>query len=272
MSDEHYATNERWWSERARFHLDTEMYREFVTRLRNGHDALLPFDDRVLGPLDGKRVLHLQCHVGTDTLSLARRGAVVTGLDFSADALERARALATELEISATFVQGNAAELPDDLEGAFDLVYTSYGALCWLGDLRAWASGIAARLASGGRLVVIDGHPIQHALGDEPITDHLVLRYPYLGGQPDAFDNTGSYADRSAPTEHTRVVEWAHGLGTVIDAVLGSGLVLDQLTEHPEAYSRVAEGMVRGPDRLWRLPEPLHGRFPFTFTLVAHKP
>ena len=271
--NEHYATNERWWSERARHHLDTEMYREFVQRLREGKDALLPFDDQVLGSLEGLRVLHLQCHVGTDTLSLARRGAHVTGLDFSADALEQARALAQELDLKATFVQGNAIALPDELTGPFDLVYTSYGALCWLSDLRAWARCIAARLASGGRLVVIDGHPVQHALAEDPVGgNNLVLGYPYLGSQPDTFDNPGSYADRTIPTEHNRVVEWAHGLGTVVNAVIGSGLVVDSLTEHPEAYCQLVEGMVRGPDRLWRLPEPLHGRYPLTFTLVAHKP
>ena len=272
MGDD-YATNQRWWSERARFHPDTEMYREFVQQLRDGGDTLLPFDDRILGPLEGLKVLHLQCHIGTDTLSLARRGADVTGLDFSEDALQRARALADELGLSASFVQGNAVDLPETLRGPFDLVYTSYGALCWLGDLHAWAAGIAPRLASGGRLVVIDGHPLWHAVADEPIAgERLVLSYAYLGSEPETFENQGSYADRSVATEHNRVVEWAHGLGTLVNAVLASGLVVEELSEHPEGYCKLVDGMVRGRDRLWRLPEPLHGRYPLSYTLVARRP
>ena len=272
MSDELYEANEKWWSERARYHLDTDMYREFVDRLRTGKDALLPFDDRVLGSLTGLHVLHLQCHVGTDTLSLARRGATVTGLDFSSDAVQTARRLSEELGIPATFVQGNAVALPDDL-GTFDLVYTSYGALCWLQDLTAWANGIAARLRPGGRLVVIDGHPVWGALDDDPVQgDKLLLGYTYMEGVPHRWDNPGSYAKRDAATKHNHVWEWFHSLGEIVNAVIGAGLVVEELTEHPEAFCALFDGMVRGEDRLWRLPEPVHGRFPLTFTLAARQP
>lgn len=269
-----YETNEAWWSERARAHRDTPLYAHYIRNLRGAGDSLLPFDDRVLGDLSGVRALHLQCHIGTDTLSLAKRGATVTGVDFSQDALDQAAQLAADVGLDARWVRGNAVDLPPTLVGPWDLVYTGYGALCWLHDLDAWAAGIAARLVSGGRLVVIDGHPLASAL-DERALDGPVLRlkYPCLAqGGPTRFDEPGSYADRALATQHNQIDEWFHGLGEIVQAVLGAGLVLERLDEHPEGYFQACPQMTRGPDGLWRLPEPLHGRFPLTFTLVARAP
>ncbi len=274
MSTESYADNERWWDERAAFHLDTPMYREFVERLRDGHDALLPFDNRVLGDVDGLDVLHLQCHVGTDTLSLARRGARVTGVDFSEASLQQARGLAADLGIEASFVHGNAIDLPVSLQGPFDLVYTSYGVLCWLDDLMPWAAGIASRLRPGGRLVVIDCHPLWRSRADKPLVDGgVLLRYPYLPQRAAMrFDDAGSYASPTQKTEHDTNHDWSHGIGAMFGAVRRAGLSIDRFEEHPEGYYQATPTMTRGSDRLWRLPEPLHGQFPLTFTLVAKAP
>lgn len=274
MTDDFYATNLRMWDERASFHLETPEYAAFVDRLRRGEDALLPFDDRVLGDLRGLDVLHLQCHVGTDTLSLARRGARVVGVDFSTEALAKARALSSELGIEATFVQGDALDLPADLTGPFDLVYTSYGVLCWLGDLHAWARGVASRLREGGRFIVIDGHPLSVALAEQSIAgETLVLGRSYLGrGEPDRWDDPGSYADPAASTQHNTSYEWTHSLGDIVTAVAQAGLVVETLTEHPETFWPFSPAFERGADRLWRLPAPLHGRYPLVFTLVARRP
>ncbi|MEM6995549.1 MAG: class I SAM-dependent methyltransferase [Myxococcota bacterium] len=269
-----YRDNERWWSERASFHLATPMYAEFVQRLRDGADALLPFDDHVLGDVTGLDILHLQCHVGTDTLSLARRGATVTGLDFSEEALAQARGLGRDLGLAAEFVHGNAVALPETVRGPYDVVYTSYGALCWLHDLQLWAAGIAARLRPGGRLIVIDCHPLWRARASPPFDERgLVLQEPCLS-QPaaDAHQAEGSYADPEATTRHNTAHDWWHGIGSVLDAVLRSGLVLEHFEEHPESYYQGDASMVRGDDRLWRLPEPHHGRYPLTFSLVARAP
>lgn len=273
MSDDHYQTNERWWSERASFHLQTPMYREFVEQLRQGGDALLPFDDAVLGSVQGKSILHLQCHVGTDTLSLARRGATVTGVDFSETALQQARALGKDLGIDAQFVHGNAIDLPDSLSGPYDIVYTSYGVLCWLSDLGAWARGIAARLRPGGRLVVIDGHPLRRSIAEDNgvVGERVTLAYPYLSGPPpERFEEGGSYANAAAKTEHNAVYEWSHGVGDVVTAILDAGLTLDVLREHPESFYCAFKGMVQGADRLWRFEGPLRERYPLTLTVVAH--
>jgi len=176
-----YEANRRVWDERARFHHETAIYRELIDRLRASQDTLLPFDDRVLGNLTGLKVLHLQCHIGTDTLSLARRGAKVIGVDFSAEAVERARALSNEISIPAEFRIADVYRLQNVLSGQFDLVYTSYGVLCWLHDLAEWARVAAGFVTPGGRLVVIDDHPLAAAAADSGIGgDRLTLGWPYL--------------------------------------------------------------------------------------------
>ncbi len=273
MDDDASTTNRRHWDERADFHLDTPMYREFVARLQAGHDALLPIDDRVLGEVGGLDVLHAQCHVGTDTLSLVRRGARVVGVDFSPRAIAQAQALSARLGLPARFVVGDVLDLPADLGGPFDLVYTSYGVLCWLGDLSRWARQLAAQLRVGGRLVVIDGHPLSSAILPDGIGgDRVTLQHRYLGdGTPERWRATGSYADPTVATAHDESVEWDHSLGEVVTAVAAAGLRVESLVEHPETFYRFSPALQRGDDRLWRLPPPLHGRFPLSFSLVARR-
>jgi len=269
-----YALNRARWDERARFHLDTDFYGRYVARLRAGGDCLLPWDDAVLGDLEGLDVLHLQCHVGTDTLSLARRGARVTGVDFSAEAVAKARELAEELGIEARFVVGDVLKLDEVLGGDFDLVYASYGVLCWIGDLRRWSEVAAGFLRPGGRLVLIEDHPLSAAVADEqPDPSKLLLDWPYLGtGAPIFYEQPGSYADRDAKTEHDRAAEWSHGLGAIVQAVLDAGLALRRLTEHPESFWPRLESMVLGDDGLWRAPPELAGKYPYAFTLEAVRP
>lgn len=265
--------NLRHWDERAGFHLDTPMYREFVARLQAGHDALLPIDDRVLGDVTGLHVLHAQCHVGTDTLSLVRRGAAVVGVDFSPRAIAQAQALSASLGLPARFVVGDVLDLPATLGGPFDLVYTSYGVLCWLGDLPRWARQLAAQLRPGGRLVVIDSHPLSTAILPGGIGhDALTLQHRYLGdGTPERWRAAGSYADPSCATVHDETLEWDHSLGDVVNAIAAAGLRVESLVEHPETFYGFHPALQRGDDRLWRLPPPLHGRFPLTFSLVARR-
>lgn len=274
MTSDCYEVNRRLWDERARFHVDTEMYREFIGRLRAGQDTLLPFDDRVLGELTGLKVLHLQCHIGTDTLSLARRGAKVVGVDFSEQSIARARALSTELAIPAEFLIADVYRLREVLSGQFDLVYTSYGVLCWLADLAEWARIAADFVVPDGRLVVIDGHPLTTSAADDGVRgNRLTLDWPYLpGADPIRDESSGSYADPSRPVDQRESFQWSHGLGEIVQSVIDAGLTVTRMDEHAEGFWPRFEGMIRNPDRTWRLPHPLHGRYPMTFTLVARKP
>lgn len=268
-----FARNHAWWEERAALHEDTPLYREMLEKLEAGGDTLLPFDDAVLGDIRGVDVVHLQCHLGTETLSLARRGARVTGVDYSETAVNRARALARRLAVDARFVHSSVQELDRTLDETFDLVYTSYGVLLWLDDLTRWAQVVAHLLRPGGRLILIDTHPLAMSLADDHVSDPLRVRFPYLAGKtPLRFDAAGSYAARDAHTTHNVTYEWPHGLGEIVQSVLDAGLRLTVLTEHPEIFFPAWPELVPTRPGLWRLPDSLHGQYPLTFTLVAVKP
>lgn len=276
MTREAYEANHRVWEERARFHLETPMYRGYLERLRAGGDTLLPFDDAVLGDLRGRRVLHLQCHVGPDTLSLARRGAEVVGVDFSGEAVEQATKLAREFALAdrVRFLRSDIYALPDVLEGEFDLVYTSYGALCWLHDMGAWAKVAARYVRPSGRLIAIDSHPMGDSIDDEfKGGEQPRLQYRYFAQpEPLRFEDGVNYADPDRKSEHSVSYAWIHSLQDILQSVLDAGLKLTQFREHPECYWRRFPNMTLGEDGLYRLPDELHGRWPLTFSLEARRP
>jgi SAM-dependent methyltransferase len=221
----------------------------------------------------GLDVLHLQCHIGTETLSLARRGARVVGVDFSTEAIAQARALADDLQIDAEFLEADVLRLEDSLSRRFDLVYASYGVLCWIGSLPAWAKVAAAFLVPGGRLVLIDGHPIAAAIAKDGLCgDRIKLDWPCLPGEgPIRIDTPGSYAAPDAETQKHERYQWPHGIGEILQAVIDAGLRVERFEEHTEASYGSHPGMIRTTDDRWRLPDPLHGRYPLLFTLVARK-
>jgi len=268
------ATNLAHWDERAPAHAASPDYdvERFLADPAFLSDALR-FDLPRLGDVAGLRGVHLQCHIGTDTISLARLGALMTGLDFSPAALHQAGRLARATGADVTFVQ---AELHRALEvlpaAAFDLVYTGLGALCWLPEVHRWAEVVAALLRPGGRLFLREGHPVLWSL-DEERADALVIGYPYFEHEaPLVFDEPGTYVDTDVTFTHTASHSWNHGLGEIVTAVLDAGLVLTQLVEHdsvpwnalPGQMSQLENGEWRVTDR----PE----RLPHTYTLQARKP
>jgi len=264
--------NRAYWDERAGFHLDTEFYQRQVRRLSSGGHSLLPLEVRELGDISGLDVLHLQCHVGTDTLSLARLGANVTGVDFSRVAVDRAAALSKTLGIRARFEQMEIRAAGEHFAGQFDLVFTSYGVISWLPDLDVWASSIVRCLRPGGRFYIVEMHPLAFALADDLARqgDGLALAYPYLSrSEPLQFDEPGSYADRERLTTANSTREWSWSLADVITALLGAGLELQWLREHADGFYPQLPDMRAGEDGHYRLPEPLHGRYPLTFSILA---
>ena len=158
MTD-HVEMNRRNWDERAAIHARDTTGDYMLDRFRAGEDALHAIEAAELGDISGKRVLHLQCHIGRDTLCLVRRGATVTGLDFSSAALSVARRLSDETGLKADFVEGTVDQAPDLTPGPFDLVFTTWGTICWLPDVKTWAKVIASVLAPGGELYFADAHP-----------------------------------------------------------------------------------------------------------------
>ncbi|MGH3709819.1 MAG: class I SAM-dependent methyltransferase [Pseudonocardiaceae bacterium] len=211
--------------------------------------GVVRFDRPRLGDLTGRRGVHLQCHIGTDTLSLTRLGARMTGLDFSSAALAHARRLA---ERAGTDIDFHEAEVYDAIDAlgaeAFDLVYTGVGALCWLPDVARWGRVVAELLRPGGRLFICEGHPMFWSLDET--SDVLTLRYPYFEhAEPVVSDEPGTYVQTEVVFPHGLSHSWNHGLGEIITAVLDAGMRLTQLVEHERAMGGASRTHGRGRRR-----------------------
>ena len=179
-------------------------------------------------------MLHLQCHFGLDTLSWAREGAVVTGVDFSEAAIAQARALAAECGIDARFVVSDVYAAPEKLDARFDIVFTGYGALIWLPDMTRWARVVSHFLKPGGTFYIAEFHPFESVFDDEPGVEDLRVRYPYFPqGAPVRFESEFSYAGPSVQLEHRTTYEWPHGIGEVVTALIDAGLRIEFLHEFP---------------------------------------
>ena len=268
------AVNRANWDERAPAHAASPGYavERFLADPTFLSDVVR-FDLPRLGDVRGLRGVHLQCHIGTDTVSLARLGAHMTGLDFSPVALAQARSLAAGAGADVEFVEAELHQAPEILgEGSFDLVFTGVGALCWLPSIRDWAGVVAALLRPGGRLFLREGHPMLWTLADRD--DHLlVVEHAYFEREePEVWDEPGTYVETETAFVHSITHEWNHGLGEIVSALLGVGMELTMLTEHdsvpweamPGQMEKVGPGEWRLTDRPWRLPH--------TYTLQAVKP
>jgi SAM-dependent methyltransferase len=269
-----FAANEALWDAWTAVHSTGEFYD--LAGFREGGIRLRPYELEMVGDVTGKSLLHLQCHFGIDTLSWARLGAVVTGADLSPAGVKLARSLAVELGFpEARFVRSNVYDLPDALEGTFDIVYTSRGVLGWLPDVRAWARVVAHFVAPGGRFFITEIHPVAQVFEDEGVAPgELRLVYPYWEhAKPLTFEVKGSYADPAADvgddlTEHS----WDHGLGEIVSALIDAGLRIDALVEHPFLDWKVDFLVEDGDNGRWRLPPDAGGELPLMFSLLASKP
>jgi SAM-dependent methyltransferase len=245
-----------------------------VEGFKAGGSSLRPFEVEEMGPVEGKRLVHLQCHFGLDTLSWARRGAAVAGVDFSEPAVEAAQALADELALDARFVAGDAYEAPTALGNErFDIVYTGLGALNWLGDLDRWAAVVESLLEPGGFLYLAEFHPFGEVFGDEELT---VKRSYFQDAAGERFEGpAGTYADMEAQTEHNATHEWTHPISQVLTAVLGAGLRIESFREHDFTLFEAWPMLERHPDELeigdvYRWPDG-HPRLPLIYSLRARK-
>jgi SAM-dependent methyltransferase len=225
--------------------------------------GVVRFDLPLLGDISGQRGAHLQCHIGTDTISLARLGADMTGLDFSPAAIEQARRIAGLAGADVRFVEADIYQAVAVLgAGTFDLVYTGIGALCWLPDIRRWAGVVAGLLRNGGRLFIREGHPMLWSL-DETRPGVLAVEYPYFErDEPMIFDDEGTYVRTDAVFTQNRTHSWNHGLGEMITGLMAEGMELTGLAEHdsvpwealPGQMEQIGGGEWRLADRPWRLP------------------
>jgi SAM-dependent methyltransferase len=273
MSD-YLEINRANWDERAAPHAASPGYRvaEFAEDPAYISDVVR-FDLPRLGDVAGLRGVHLQCHIGTDTLSLARLGARMTGLDFSGESLAQARAIAAFSPTEIDFVQSDVYSARDVLEGEFDLVFTGIGAIGWLPDIKRWAQTVASLLAPGGRLFIREGHPVLWALDYDRTDGLLSITEPYFEQkEPQVWDEPGTYVESDHEFQNTVTHEWNHGLGEIVTAVLEAGLVLTGLEEHQSVPWEALPGRMRLIDgKEWQLSEKPE-RLPHTYTLQARKP
>jgi SAM-dependent methyltransferase len=273
LADPRLDLNRNWWDERVPIHVGSAFYD--VDGFRAGGSSLRPFELAEVGDVEGKRLAHLQCHFGLDTLSWARAGASVAGLDFSGPAIEAATGLAGETDLDARFVQADVYEAQEALGGEpFDIVYTGLGAINWLPDLPRWAGVVASLLAEGGFLYLAEFHPFTWVFADRDRTVELDYFHDPEGISFDD-DEPGSYADLEVPTRNNATREWAHPLADVVTAVLGAGLRLELLSEHDYTlFPRFAD-LEPDPDFLtagvvYRQPTGTP-RLPLMFSLRARK-
>ncbi len=266
MSDPWRTLNKAYWDERVPIHLRGSFYD--VAGFRAGRLSLTPDQIGDLAPVAGKRLVHLQCHFGLDTLSWARLGAEVTGLDFSPAAIAAARQLAGETGLTARFVEADLYDAPRALRSSYDIVYTGIGALCWLPDMARWAAVVAELLAPGGELYLVEFHPTEWILDD---ADPFTIRHPYFTPAPGHQQSeTGSYADRLAPTEANETRQWNHPLGEVVTSLIKAGLRLTELRESDATVLQRWPMLEPQADGRFRLPAHLPS-LPLMYTLRARK-
>ena len=275
MLDDYREVNRAAWDERAPAHVASPDYA--VDKFRSDPEfisSVVRFDLPLLGSVAGLRGVHLQCHIGTDTISLSRLGARMTGLDFSAASLAEARRLAEELGDPTDFVEADLYSAPDVLPAhTYDLVFTGIGALGWLPDIRRWAGVVAGLLAPGGRLFIREGHPVLWSLADPRPDGLIVIEHPYFErDEPSVWDEPGTYVESDVDFQHTVTHEWNHGLGEIVTALLNEGLQITSLVEHDSVpwvpmegqMDDLGNGEFQLSDRPWRLPH--------SYTLQAVKP
>lgn len=226
MAQDYLSTNRTLWNNKIDVHLRSAFYD--LDGFRAGKSSLQDIELEQLGDIRGKKVLHLQCHFGQDTLSLARLGAQVTGLDLSDKAIDAARKLARELNLEARFVCGDVFEADRLLEGeTFDLIFTTYGVLGWLPELQSWGRVIGRLLRPGGELLLVEFHPVIWLFDD----NFERVAYPYFNRGPIVEESIGTYADRDAPLRDASY-SWPYAFCDIFSALLGNGMQIEDFREY----------------------------------------
>ncbi|RKS10484.1 methyltransferase family protein [Nocardiopsis sp. Huas11] len=264
MTEDWLSANRENWDDRTRVHADSDYYD--LPRFREGACTLRDFELAEVGDVSGRSLLHLQCHMGQDTLSWARRGAAVTGLDFTEAAIRTARGLARDIGTPARFVVSDVHEARESLGGErFDIVYTGIGSLVWLPDLTRWADVVADALDDGGFLYLAEFHPLTDVLG----ADGRSVEEGYFNAGGEVCEDPNSYTD-GAPLEKAVSVQWRHSLGEVVTALATAGLRIEFLHEHTATLFQRFPDLRRGDDGMYRFP-PERPPIPLMYSLRARQ-
>lgn len=265
--DTYYEANKRRWNELVAIHAKSDEYdlKGFLA----GKSSLHPVELDLLGDLSGKSLLHLQCHFGLDTLSLARLGAKATGIDFSKKAIEFAQGLAQKIGVDVRFICSNIYNLPNVLQGEYDIVFTSFGVLCWLADINTWAHIIAHLLKPGGTFLLVEAHPFFWVFeNDHP--SELKIKYPYWHSEePLSYDEDSTYVDTDMKLTNTRGYEWSHTVSDILNALIQAGLVIKEIQEFPHLPWKPCPLAKKNQKGEWRIDG---DRLPLSWSVKAVKP
>lgn len=237
LFEKQFEANKTLWNNRVASHLDTELYD--LENFKKGKCSLNNIELEVLPDVDGKSMLHIQCHFGQDSISWARRGAKVTGTDISEDAIQTARQLSRELDANCEFIVSNTYDLPKNHEGQYDIVFASYGVIGWLPDMDELGKVVSQFVKPGGKFVLVEFHPVVWMFND----DFTALTYPYNNFGMLEFETSTTYADDKIELESRKEYNWNHGLGEVINGMTKAGLTLKQLKEYDYSPYRVFPNM-----------------------------
>jgi SAM-dependent methyltransferase len=267
--DRHRDANRRLWDEWAEINARSELYR--LPQFKAGEIKLHPLERAELGEVRGKTLLHLMCHFGMDTLSWARLGAVVTGVDFSPEAIRMARDLSAEVGVPGRFLCTDLYELPRHLDEQFDVVYTSYGVLSWLPDLAGWAQLVARYLRPGGTFYIAEIHPTALLFSESVNAPEWRVQYDYFETGVLSLPDEGCYSDRSARSSEPVHYEWTYRLGDLLSVLIEVGLRIEFVREHPFTVYQALPFFERREDGYWHAPEGMP-RVPMLFSLRAIKP
>jgi ubiquinone/menaquinone biosynthesis C-methylase UbiE len=258
-----FEANKDGWNKRTAVHKNAAFYD--VESFKAGTSSLNKTELEEVGDVRGKTMLHLQCHFGLDTLSWAREGAIVTGVDLSDVAIDTANQLKDELGIDATFICANVYDLPNVLNQQYDIVFTSYGVIGWLPDMQKWAQVIAHFLKPGGTFYMVEFHPVVWMM-DEKFSS---IKYHYHNVETIAETSSGTYTDRNADI-HYNEYSWNHSLSEVINALLQNGLTLTGFNEFPYSHYNCFQNVIQGDDGLWRV-KGLENKIPMMYAVKAIK-
>ncbi len=255
--------NKESWDKRVAVHMDSDFYD--VPAFIAGKSSLKQPELALLGDLSGKTVLHLQCHFGQDSISMARMGAQVTGMDLSTTAIAQARELNTSCETDAAFIVSDVYDLPNQLEGQFDVVFTSYGTIGWLPDLDKWAHVVNHFLKDGGKFVFAEFHPAVWMFDD----DHNTVFYNYFNADPIVESYNGTYAQTDSEIT-VKDISWNHGLGEVMSSLLNQGLTIRHFQEYNFSPWNCFNGMQEDAPNEFRITK-FGNKMPLMYTLMATK-
>ena len=259
------ASNRELWDTFTPIHADSKFYD--LDSFLKGRCTLKSIERELLGDTSGKTMLHLQCHFGLDSLSWARCGTKVTGVDISPKAIELANELNTKLDLDAEFICSDVYSLGEKTREKFDIVFTSYGVLCWLDDLNVWAKTIATHLKKDGQFLIVEQHPLADIFEQQKEVDDIEIKYSYFEKKMLELEVDGSYASEKVKIDKRISYEWIHPLTDIFEALISNGLTISHFREYPFSMYQKFPCMNETEEGWWIVPD--KPDLPLLFSLSA---